>query len=48
MDDIFKPKQKYIFQICVTNLKTAKGKELVKQYKIDVDTQPFGVIYLHT
>ena len=28
--DLFIAKQKYVFQICITNLKTDKGKELVK------------------
>ena len=37
--DLFTGKQKYVFQVFVTNLKTDKGKELVKQYKVDFDVQ---------
>ena len=31
--DLFYAQQKYVFQLFITNLKTDKGKELVKQYK---------------
>ena len=37
--DLFLAQQKYVFQVFVTNLKTDKGKELVKQYKDTFDAQ---------
>ena len=37
--DLLTAKQKYVFQVFVTNLKTDEGKDLVKQYKVDFDAQ---------
>ena len=37
--DLFEAQQKYVFQVFVTNLKTGKGKELVKQYKHNADAR---------
>ena len=37
--DLFLAKQKYVFQVFVTNLKADKGKEPVKQYKDTFDAQ---------
>jgi hypothetical protein len=43
---LFTAKQKYVFQIFVTNLKNNKGKELVKQYKDDFDAQSIWIYLL--
>ena len=37
--ELFTAKHKYVFQVFITNLKTDKGKDLVKQYKVNFDAQ---------